>query len=161
MVPTALRDRQLVVTAGQEMSRLTMGISGAISLVLISGAAQFAMGRDLSGVAGQLPSSNSSASDLSLSRSHGADVVAVNRGAKADRAAGPAGSPAQLRTISLKLNGVADTVVLMRVPVAAAKPSSASAPTKNMARKPMMACEPVVSVLTEVARRLQPGRCVT
>ena len=27
--------------------------------------------------------------------------------------------------------------------------------------KPMVACEPVVSVLTEVAHRLQPGRCVT
>ena len=138
------------------MSRLATGISGAIALVLISGAAQFAMGRDLSDVAGQLPLPNPSASNPSSSRS---DAVAVNRGAKADRAVGPAGSPAQLRTISLTLSGVLDTVVLMRIPVAAAKPS-ASAPTKTITSKPMMACEPVVSVLTEVARRLQPGRCV-
>src|SRR5579859_7216449 len=34
VVPTALTTRQQ--TAGQEMSRLTMGISGAIALVLIS-----------------------------------------------------------------------------------------------------------------------------
>jgi len=25
----------------------------------------------------------------------------------------------------------------------------------------MVACEPVVSLLTEIARQLQPGRCVT
>ena len=28
-------------------------------------------------------------------------------------------------------------------------------------RKTAVACEPVVSVLTEVAKLLQPGRCVT
>jgi hypothetical protein len=27
--------------------------------------------------------------------------------------------------------------------------------------KATAACEPVVSVLTEVAKRLQPGRCIT
>jgi hypothetical protein len=133
------------------MSRLITGISGAIALVLITGAAQFAMGRDLSTVAGRLRP-NQAGSPTS-------DTVAINRGAKADRAAGPSGSPARLRTIALKLNG--DTMVLMRVPVAAAAPSAASAPAKPVARKPMAACEPVVSVLTEVAKRLQPGRCVT
>ena len=137
------------------MSRLTTGITGAIALVLISGAAQFAMGRDLSGVAGRLPPLKQA------SNRHAAETVAVNRGAKADRSAGPVGSPALARTVSLRLNGVADTIVLMRVPVAAAAPSSASAPVRPVTRKPMVACEPVVSVLTEVARRLQPGRCVT
>ncbi len=28
-------------------------------------------------------------------------------------------------------------------------------------RKATVACEPMVSVLTEVAKQLQPGRCVT
>jgi hypothetical protein len=32
---------------------------------------------------------------------------------------------------------------------------------KSGQSKPMVACEPVVSVLTEVAHKLQPGRCVT
>ena len=32
---------------------------------------------------------------------------------------------------------------------------------RNQSRKPTLACEPVVSALTEVARLLQPGRCVT
>jgi hypothetical protein len=33
--------------------------------------------------------------------------------------------------------------------------------TKSSDRKMTVACEPVVSVLTEVAKLLQPGRCVT
>jgi hypothetical protein len=133
------------------MSRLTTGISGAIALVLISGAAQFAMGRDLPAVAGRLSPNDQSSSFTTLAQ------AAVNRGTKADRAAGPSGSPALSQTISLTLNGVSDTSVLMRV----AAPSTASSQAKPVTRKPMMACEPVVSVLTEVARKLQPGRCVT
>jgi hypothetical protein len=139
------------------MSGLTTGVAGAIALVLISGAAQFAMGRDLSTVAGRL----SPLKQTALPGSQEPDTTAVNRGAKADRAAGPSGSPALLRTISLRLNGVSDTVILMRVPVAVAAPSAASSAAKPVSRRPMMACEPVVSVLTEVATRLQPGRCVT
>ncbi len=68
-----------------------------------------------------------------------------------------------MRTISLQLNGLADTSVLVRVPVAQAARSGASAPswTKSGDGKRTVACEPVVSVLTEVAKQLQPGRCVT
>jgi hypothetical protein len=146
------------------MSRLTTGISGAIALVLISGAAQFAMGRDLSGIPGRLaPLQQSSSSSYAPSGSTAPDMVTVNRGAKADRAMGPSGSPARLQTISLKLDGVEDTSVLVRMPAAGAtpSPSTASSPAKPATRKPMAACEPVVSALTEVARRLQPGRCVT
>jgi hypothetical protein len=138
------------------MSGLTTGVTGAIALVLISGAAQFALGRDLSGATGRFPPlKQASSSSLSV------DVVAVNRGAKADRATGPSGSPALLQTISLKLDGLSDTSVLLRMPVAVAAPSMASSSAKPAVRRTMMACEPVVSVLTEVARRLQPGRCVT
>jgi hypothetical protein len=32
---------------------------------------------------------------------------------------------------------------------------------KSGDRKLAMACEPVVSVLTEVAKLLEPGRCIT
>jgi hypothetical protein len=135
------------------MSGITTGVTGAIALLLIS-AAQFAMGRDLSTAADQLQSDKQSSSGSQIS-----DAV-VNRGAKADRAAGPSGSPASLRTIALTPNGVSDTIVLMRVPAAAAAPSTASAPAKPVTRRPLVACEPVVSSLTEVARRLQPGRCV-
>jgi hypothetical protein len=143
------------------MSGLTTGVTGAIALVLISGAAQFAMGRDLSGVSARFPPLNQPSSGSRAPSSRASDVVAVNRGAKADRAAAPSGSPALLQTISLKLNGVSDTSILVRTPVAGATPSVASPPAKPATRRTMAACEPVVSVLTEVARRLQPGRCVT
>jgi hypothetical protein len=142
------------------MSGLTTGISGAIGLVLISGAAQFALGRDLSPTSGRLSPANR---PLFLSsNSYVAADTAVNRGAKADRATGPAGSPALTRTVSLKLNDFLDTTFLLRVPVVAAvrAPSVASSPTKPVARKPMVACEAMVSVLTDVAKQLQPGRCV-
>jgi hypothetical protein len=36
-----------------------------------------------------------------------------------------------------------------------------AAPAKPGASKMTVACEPPVSVLTEVAKLLQPGRCVT
>jgi hypothetical protein len=137
------------------MSRLTTGISGAVALVLISGAAQFALGRDLGRDLGMSPA------DQPSSGSPAADASAVNRGAKADRATGPAGSPAVMRTVSLKLSGFSDTTFLLRVPVTSATPTAASSTAKRVAPKPAVACEPMVSVLTEVAKQLEPGRCVT
>jgi hypothetical protein len=141
------------------MSRLTTGISGAIALVLISGAAQFAsgrdLGRDLSSVGGRLSPVDQAVSLSSSSAPAG--ETSINRGGKADRAAGPAGAPALTRTVSLKLNGFSDTSFLLRVPVVAA----ASPAAKPVASKLMVACELVVSVLTEAVKQLQPGRCVT
>ena|ERR1700733_12303161 len=134
------------------MSRLTTGISGAVALVLISGAAQFALGRDLGRDLGMSPV------DRPSFDSPAADV---NRGAKTDRATGPAGSPAVTRTVSLKLSGFSDTTFLLRVPVTSATPTAVSSTAKRVAPKPAVACEPMVSVLTEVAKQLEPGRCVT
>ena len=127
------------------MSRLIMGISGAVALSLISGAAQFALGSDL---------------QSSQPESSGGASLMVNRGAKADRASSPSGSPAQTQTVALRLSGFSDTSFLLRVSVADGNRPQASSPAKPTARK-MVACEPVVSVLTEVARQLEPGRCVT
>ena len=66
-----------------------------------------------------------------------------------------------MRTISLQFNGLADTSVLVRVPVAQASRPSSFAPSWTRSGKRAVACEPVVSVLTEVAKQLEPGRCVT
>jgi hypothetical protein len=86
----------------------------------------------------------------------------VNRSSKADRVAPLAGSPASTRTISLKLESFSDTTFLVRIPVAtASSPAAAPAAAKPAMRRPMVACEPVVSPLTEVAKRLEPGRCIT
>jgi hypothetical protein len=138
------------------MSRLIAGISGVLALSLISGAAEFALGRDLPPAAEYhapeyAPMSSSSPVE---------GAPSVNRGSKADRAAGPAGSPALTRTVSLQLEGLSDTTFLIRVPVAASTHPATPFPARSSIRRPMVACEPVVSVLTEVAKQLEPGRCV-
>ena len=129
------------------MSRLTIGILGVIAVSLSVGAAQLALGRDLSGAR------QDQAGDV-------ADA-AVNRAAKSDRGVALA-SPADTRTIALKLSGFSDTSFLVRIPVA----NGAGNPVppfviKSGNPRAMVACEPVVSTLTDVARQLQPGRCVT
>ncbi|MDE1937102.1 MAG: hypothetical protein KGI34_24185 [Bradyrhizobium sp.] len=145
------------------MSRLIMGISGVLALSLISGAAEFARGRDLVPTAGSLISGNSApvTQGLSLlsSVSQGG-MSSVNRAAKADRSAVPAAA-ASTRTVSLRLDGFADTTFLVRIPVVTANPPPVPVPAKPAtAHKSKLACEPVVSILTEVAKRLEPGRCV-
>lgn len=139
------------------MSQLIAGILGALALSLISGAAEFARGRNLATVAGnQAPSIQS----LSLSSDSPDEGTSVNRGPKADRVAALAGSPASTQTVSLKLDAFSDTTFLIRIPVAVSNPPAARAPTRPAIRKPMVACEPIVIPLTEVAKQLQPGRCV-
>ena len=135
------------------MSQLAGGILGAVAVSLALGAVQFALGRDLTTV-GQTP--------LNTNPTATPDT-GINRAAKADRAARVAGPAMQTRTISLRLDGLSETSVLLRLPVAQeARNGPAARPVpKSFDRKLRVACEPVVSVLTEVAKQLQPGRCVT
>ncbi len=123
------------------------GILGASAVSLTFGAVQFASGRDLG------PVSQAPVLQVSL-LSAGAGI---NRAAKADRAAGVPALAQRTQTISLRLDGLSDTSVLVRLPFAHAARDTLFA--KPGDRK--VACEPVVSVLTEVAKQLQPGRCVT
>jgi hypothetical protein len=131
------------------MSRISRVIFGALVISVACGVVQLAFGHDLIGT-GQAAAPESG----------------VNRAAKADRdavksAAGP------MRTFVLRFNGMPDTSVLVRMPAAKdpVKEEARSRPTPSMLksgdRKNAVACEPVVSVLTEVAKLLQPGRCVT
>ena len=145
------------------MSQLSRGIFAAIAVSLTCGAVQFASGRDFT----RGPQDTVSAPEAATTN------ITINRAAKADRAARVAASAAPTQTISLRLDALSDTSVLVRLP--AAKPAgqearngppappapSAPAVTKSGDRKMTVACEPVVSVLTEVAKLLQPGRCVT
>jgi hypothetical protein len=136
---------------GRDMSQvsreaLSRGILGVFAVSLMFSAVQIASGRDLSSV------SQAPISQVSLV-SAGVDI---NRAAKADRAAGLSASAGRSQTISLRLDGLSDTSVLVRVPVAqAARATSFGKPGDRK-----MACEPVVSVLTEVSKRLEPGRCI-
>lgn len=152
------------------MSRLIMGISSVLALSLISGAAEFARGRDLSPIAansvlgGRASIIRSTTQGLSLSSNVSREETSpVNRASKADRAATLVGrAVGSTRTVSLRLDGFADTTFLVRLPVAIANPPAAVVPAKPAVRsKPMFACEPVVSILTDVAKGLGPGRCVT
>jgi hypothetical protein len=122
---------------------------GGFAVALTLGAVQFAMGRDLGrdlvGVAAE-PA--------------GTTEATINRAAKADRAAGIAGPGIQTQTISLRSHGLPDTSVLVRIPLAQAR-SNSSAPLGTKPSGRTLACETSVSVLTEVARHLAPGRCVT
>ena len=136
------------------MSQIRKGIFGSLAIALTLGAVQLAFAHDLIG--GRQAASV-------------APETGVNRAAKSDRASVPLSS-GQTQTIALRHDGVVDTSVLVRVPVAreeskAARNETRNGPTapvtKPASKKIAVACEPPVSVLTEVAKLLQPGRCVT
>jgi hypothetical protein len=87
----------------------------------------------------------------------------IERAGKGDRLTTPS-VPGSNLTVSFQLPG-ADSSVMMRVPL----PAGGSA-TDHIAPPPvdrastgkrMVACEPSVSVLTPVAKLLQPSRCIT
>jgi len=132
------------------MSQFSRGIFAAIAVSLTLGAVPLALGRDLSA---SVPNANP----------QGTASTEVNRAAKVDRVAGIGRTDMPTRTISLQLNGLSETSVLVRIPVAQADRARSPAPSliKSGDRKATVACEPVVSVLTDVAKLLQPGRCVT
>lgn len=89
----------------------------------------------------------------------------VNRVGKTNRVADLKQAPVPTRTVSMRLNDLADTSVLLRVPAVIetgnAKPPALIQNQKQGSKRPTIACEPMVSSLTEVAKLLQPGRCVT
>jgi hypothetical protein len=131
------------------MSQIHKAFLGAVAITCALGAAQLASGHDLAG------------RWQAVADQPGHDV---NRAGKADRLADiKPGVPT--RTVSMRLNDLADTSVLLRVPAVIetgnAKPPTLLKDQKQGRNKPTVACEPMVSSLTEVAKLLQPGRCVT
>jgi hypothetical protein len=128
------------------MSPLATGLLGVVAVSLSLGAAQLALG-----------------SSQGLQVSAGMPAASINRAGKADRVPGVARSDGPTRTISLRLDSLSDMSVLVRVPVAQAARNGAFLPSlmRSGNEKPTVACDPVVSVLTEIAKQLQPGRCIT
>ncbi|MDD1534157.1 MULTISPECIES: hypothetical protein [unclassified Bradyrhizobium] len=140
------------------MSQIYKVFLGAIAMAATLGAVQLASGHDLADrwqAVADLPSH-------SLSHAPGHNV---NRAGKADRLAELKPAAVPTRTVSMRLNDLAATSVLLRVPAAIetgnAKPPALLQNQKKVRTKPTIACEPMVSSLTEVAKLLQPGRCVT
>jgi hypothetical protein len=133
------------------MSQISKAIFGALAISVACGAVQLAFGHDLTG---------------SRVTASAAPETGINRAAKADRDTIKPAS-AQTETFALRVNGIPDTSVLVRMPAAkaAVKEEARERPGPSMMkpgdRKMAVACEPAVSVLTEVAKLLQPGRCLT
>ena len=137
------------------MSQIFKAILATLAVSGTFGAVQFASGHDLIG-----------GSQLASSEPAGE----INRTAKTDRVALKA-AQTPTETITIRSVGLPDTSVVVRVPVAqmpgAQTPKVGEGvrirpePSKPAATKRAIACEPPVSVLTEVAKLLQPGRCVT
>jgi len=130
------------------MSRKAIGILGALAVSLTCGAVQLASGHDLT---------------VGLAKPGDPAAPTVNRAAKADREAILRQATVATRTISIHVDKIPDTSVLVRIPLSHEARSTPSPPVFLRANegKVAVACEPTVSVLTEIAKRLQPGRCVT
>jgi len=134
-------------------SNTANGLIGALALTLGAlGAAQLASGQDL---AGSFPSLNGVSNSVSN--------YDVNRSAKTDRAPRVTTPATPMQTISVQLSGLTDTSVVVRIPVMQDERETTPTPSLSTSapKRPAVACEPMVSTLTEVARLLQPGRCIT
>jgi hypothetical protein len=127
------------------MSQIGKAALGAIAICLTLGAAQLASGHDL---VSRWQAASEQPSHI------------VRHPGKADRLADLKPFAAPVKTVSLRLNDLADTSVLLRIPSVQARATKPPM-LRNQSRKPTLACEPVVSALTEVAKLLEPGRCVT
>ena len=129
------------------MSQIAKGIFAVVAVSLTFGAVQLAFGQDLKNRFRSLAT---------------ASEETVNRSTKADRLARAAVSSVATQTIAFRVDRLPDTSILVRVP---AKEASSTVPgvirIKDERKAATVACEPVVSVLTEIAKRLQPGRCLT
>jgi hypothetical protein len=136
------------------MSQKSRLVFSALAAIATVGATQLALGHDLAD------------RFQAVSEQQPAGAAVVNRAAKADREARLAQTAQPAHTVLLKVDSLADTSVLVRIPIQKdarnlppAKPLVK--PASDKATKMTIACEPPVSVLTEVAKLLQPGRCVT
>jgi hypothetical protein len=130
------------------MSQKVTGILAALAVSLTCGAVQLASGHDLT---------------VGLATPGDPAGPAVNRAAKADREAILPEAILATRTISIHVDKAPDTSVLVRIPFTHQARVTAPAPLflRSHESKNAVACEPSVSVLTEIAKRLQPGRCIT
>jgi hypothetical protein len=150
--------------ARRQMSYLASGTLGVVAGVLTLGAVhlEVAAGNGLLGPAQR----GDAARTISTRADSNTVAINVDRSAKGDR--DPAVAPVGGLTISFMVPGVSDSSVMVRMPSGAAADAlrKAPAPTVGLGKgssagKRPVACEPVVSVLTAVAKQLAPGRCVT
>jgi hypothetical protein len=134
------------------MSQKSNVILGALAVTATIGAVQLAFGHDLA--------------DRYQALSEPRGATEINRTAKGDREPVARSTASPARTVMMKVDSLADTSVVIRIPIE--KHARSQQPAQPVIKAParsggkrIVACEPVVSVLTEVAKLLQPGKCVT
>lgn len=142
------------------MAHLVSGLLGVIaaSLALTGAHLEIASGHDLG------PAQRG---DAGVQRPLTPDSD-VNRAAKSDRDTVVIRDRAGSRTMLVQLDNLPSTSILVRVPLVAPsdKVDGRATPARSIKgpirpTRAVVACEPTVSVLTEVAKLLEPGRCVT
>jgi hypothetical protein len=93
-------------------------------------------------------------------------AAVVNRTAKSDRGS-VSMRTVEGRTVSIRLESLPAASIVIQIPGTDSMMASDRGTSPRVRRAPAsqarrtIACEPVVSVLTDVAKQLQPGRCVT
>ena len=146
------------------MSYMASGSLGVVAAVLALGAVhlEVSAGNDLLGPVQRGDASTA----MPAASAREAITINVDRSAKGDRA--PVVAAAGGVTISFKVPGVADASVMVRMPAGEGADALRKAPASTVgsgkgssAGTRPVACEPVVSVLTDVARQLATGRCIT
>ena len=130
------------------MSRILKGIFSVVAVSLTFGAVQLAFGHDLKS---------------KFNSFVGASQESVNRAVKADRLARASAASTATQTIAIHVDRLPEMSILVRIPAKEASTGTPAAIRVKGERKAAstFACEPVVSVLTDIARHLQPGRCLT
>lgn len=142
------------------MSRTSRMLMAVTAAALTAGAAQLALGRDLGRDLGRNLMETGTVS-TAVAAVTGGDV---NRAAKSDRLPQADRGAGESRTVSARVGDLANTSVLIRLNGPARKPRSGPpkpAVSPASAANKTFACEPMVSVLTEIARQLAPGRCLS
>lgn len=144
------------------MSQMFSVQRAVIAAALTVAAAPFAMGGELPAWLVRSPAMATAAAPAFVSD----PVNDVARAGKSDRAS-VTRTGVESQTFSIQPSGMSSTSVLVRIVSrkspdnqATKKPATQLQPRSKTSR-PRAACEPVVSMLTDVAKRLEPGRCVT
>ncbi len=147
--PVAVRDgcRRERTRGEATMFQVSAGVLGVLAVILSLGAVHLASGR---------------ITPPAMTR----PFRVVNRAVKSDRG-NVSISTREGRTVSIRLESLPDTSIVFRIPRSSGQEVTITHEARLASTRPRgavrrtIACEPVVSALTDVAKQLQPGRCVT
>lgn len=144
------------------MIQIATGVLGAVAATLALGAVHLEVGAGNGLLGPTALASKASVASAAPASSISAIPLQVSREGKGDRMRAPSGAASM--TLAFTLSGAPESSVLMRIPterVSAPPPLPTATGTPATKERKLFACEPSVSVLTSVAKELDPARCVT